>query len=308
MPRSSLTFIVFFVVGGLLSQNAAALQVRLLSSAEVIGRQLIVGRTQCAAATWLLTDSPELTRVSVDSYVASTSPLRGLRQGEKPWGLACLSNGELWTLAAPDVLARLTVDGQIVERVRLDRPRFGIYSAGDRLLLQHLPASVGAPLLTARLPRSVSPVAIWPAPVSRHALSPEEQLRANLVNCGIGVAGYVPCWLVNEARLAIGDGTPAHTTVRELHVARGGAVGDSTPVSDVWDVALAGVSRVWVLAAARAGPGGFRVAGRLMTSTRQGVDRGSIELSPAARLIMWAADDRCVLLSATGRLMEVSAP
>jgi hypothetical protein len=304
MPRSSLTLIVF-LTGGLLSQNATALQARLLSSAEVIGRQLIVGRTHCAAATWLLTDSPELTRVAVDSPVASTSPLRGLRQGEKPWGLACLSNGELWTLAAPDVLARLTVDGQIVERVRLDRPRFGIYSAGDRLLLQHLPAGVGAPLLTARLPRSVSPVAIWPGPVSRHALSPEEQLRANLVSCGIGVAGYVPCWLVNEARLAIGDGTPAHTTVRELHFGRRGSFDDSTPV---WDVALAGASRVWVLASARAGPGGFRVAGRLMTSTRQGVDAGSIELSPAARLIMWASDDRCVLLSATGQLLEVSAP
>jgi hypothetical protein len=307
MPRSSLTFIVF-LAGGLLSQSATALQVRLLSSAEVIGRQLIVGRTQCAAVTWLLTDSPELTRVSVDSHVASTSPLRGLSQGEKPWGLACLSNGELWTLAAPDVLARLTVDGRIVERVRLDRPRLGIYSAGDRLLLQHLPAGVGAPLLTARLPRGVSPVALWPAPVSRHALSPEEQLRANFVSCGIGVAGYVPCWLVNETRLAIGDGTRAHTTARELRVARGGAPGgidDSTPV---WDVALAGASRVWVLASARTGPGGFRVADRLMRSTRQGVDEGSIELSPAARLIMWAADDHCVLLSATGQLLEVSAP
>jgi hypothetical protein len=304
MPPSSLTLIVF-LAGGLLPQNATALHVRLLSSAEVIGRRLIVGRTQCAAATWLLTDSPELTRVSVDSYVVSTSPLRGLRQDEKPWGLACLSNGELWTLVASDVLARLTVEGHVVERVRLDRPRLGIYSAGERLLLQHLPAGVGAPLLAARLPRSVSPSALWPAPVSRHALSPEEQLRANFVSCGIGVSGYVPCWLVNEARLAIGDGTRAHTTVRELRFARGGAVGDSTPV---WDVALAGASRVWVLASARAGPSGLQVAGRLIRSTRQGVDDGSVELSPAARVIMWATDDRCVLLSATGQLLEVSAP
>jgi hypothetical protein len=305
MPRSSLTLIVSVVVGGLLSQNATALQVRLLSTTEVIGRQLIVGRTQCAAATWLLTDAPELTRVSIDSNAATTTPLRGLRQGEKPWGLACLSNGELWTLAAPEVLARLTVDGHIVERVRLDRPRLGLYSAGDRLLLQHLPAGAGAPLLAARLPRSVSPVALWPAPVSRHALSPEELLRANFVSCGIGVAGYVPCWLVNEARLAIGDGTRAHTSVRELRVTPGGTVDDSTPV---WDVALAGASRVWVLASARAGPRGFRVAARLMKSNRQGIDEESVELSPAARLILWAGDDRCVLLSANGQLVEVSAP
>jgi hypothetical protein len=304
MRRTSFSFIVS-LAGCLLSHNATALQVRLLSPAEVIGQQLILGRTHCAGSTWLLTDNLELTRVSVESRVTSTSQLRGLRQGEKPWGLACLSNGELWTLATPEVLARLTVDGHILERVRLDRPRLGIYSAGERLLLQHLPADVGAPLLAARLPRSASPIVLWPAPVSRHALSPEEQLRANFVSCGIGVSGYVPCWLVNEARLAIGDGIPAHTGVRELRFARVGAVDGGPPI---WDVALAGSSRVWVLASARTGPAGRRLGERLTRTSRQGVDDGSVELDPAARLIMWATEDRCVLLSATGQLLEVSAP
>jgi hypothetical protein len=303
MRQSFFTLIIAFAAF-LSSQNATALQVRLLSPAEVVGRQLIVGRAHCAGTTWLLTESLELTRVSHDSHIASTSPLRGLRQGEKPWGLACLSNGELWTLATPHALARLTADGHLIERIHLERPRLGIYSAGERLLVQDPPAAVGTPLLAVGLPRSGSAFARWPAPVSRHALSAEEQLRANFVSCGIGAAGYVPCWLVNETRLAIGDGTPAHTTVRELRLSRASAGDDGA----IWDVALAGSSRVWVLTSARGGPGGLRLGGRLARSTRLAEDDGSVDLNPAARLIMWATDDRCVLLSATGQLLEVSAP
>jgi len=303
MPQRFVTFIIAFA-GLLSSQKATALQVRLISPAEVVGRQLIVGRAHCAGTTWLLTDSLELTRVFGDSRIAYTSPLRGLRQGEKPWGLACLANGELWTLATPHALARLTADGHVLERVRLERPQLGIYSAGERLLLQDPPAAVGTPLLAVGVPRSGSAFTRWPAPVSRHALSAEEQLRANFVSCGIGVSGYVPCWLVNDARLAIGDGTPAHSTVREFRFARASA-GEDVPI---WDVALAGASRVWVLTSARAGPGALRLGGRLTRSTRLAEDDGSVELKPAARLIMWATDDRCVLLSATGQLLEVFAP
>jgi hypothetical protein len=303
MRQPFFTFII--VLGNVLaSQNATALQARLLSPAEVVGRQLIVGRAHCAGTTWLLTESLELTRVSHDSHIAFTSPLRGLRQGEKPWGLACLSNGELWTLAAPHALARLTANGHVIERIRLDRPRLGIYGAGERLLLQDPPAAVGTPLLAVGVPRSGSAFTRWPAPVSRHALSAEEQLRANFVSCGISVSGYVPCWLINEARLAIGDGTPAHTTIREFRFARA-STGEDDPI---WDVALAGASRVWVLTPARAGPGALRLGGRLTRSTRLAEDDGSVDLKPAARLIMWATDDRCVLLSATGQLLEVSAP
>jgi hypothetical protein len=302
MNRTSLTLIVSLAC---CMRDAAALQVRPLSSVEIMGRQVIVGRAHCAGATWLLTDGLELTRVSVDSLAASTSPLRGLRPGEKPWGLACLSNGELWTLATHDALARLTADGRVVERVRLDKPGLGIYGAGAQLLLQHLPAEVGKPLLSAGLPRNLSSFAHWPAPLSQHALSPEEQLRANLVSCGIGTSGFVPCWLVGRTRLVVGDGTPGHTTVRELRFVRAGTVDDSVPI---WDVALAGASRVWVLASARAGPDGRRLGGRLTRSTRRGTDEGFIDLSPSARLILWAVDDRCVLLSVTGQLLEVFAP
>jgi hypothetical protein len=164
---------------------------------------------------------------------------------------------------------------------------------------------VGKPLLAAGLPGNLSAFAPWPEPLSRNARSPDEQVRTNLVSCGIGVSGYVPCWVVNQPRLVIGDGTPAHTTVRELRAVHRATVDDSAPI---WDVALAGSARVWVLESARAAPDGRRLGGRLTRTTRRGTDESSIDLSPSARLILWATDNRCVLLSEAGQLLEVFAP
>ena len=210
-------------------QDAAALQVRLLSSDEIIGQQVIVGRAHCASATWLLTERLELMRVSADSHAASTSLLRGLREGEKPWGLACLSQNQLWTLVAHLELAQIAAGGQITARVRLDRPRLGIYSAGEQLLVLQPPAGIGRPLLLAGLPDNVGAFTEWPAPISQYARSPDEQLRANLVSCGIGVSGYVPCWLANQTRLVIGDGTHAHTTERNLSFLRASRFDEVAP-------------------------------------------------------------------------------
>jgi hypothetical protein len=162
--------------------QARALQVRLLSSSSVIGRQVVVGRAHCGGTTWLLTDGPELTRVSLDAGAVSSAQLHGLQHDEKPWGLACLPNGELWTLVTHEALARLTADGLIVERVRLDRPRLGIYSAGERILLQHPPAGVGKPLLAAGVPRKLLGFVQWPAPVSQQTTAGEHgELRDRCV-------------------------------------------------------------------------------------------------------------------------------
>lgn len=285
--------------------HAGPLQVRALSAPNLIDHHVIVGRAHCRGATWLLTDAPELIRISVDAHAVVSSPVRGLGQTDKMWGLACLPNNELWTLAAHDVLARLEPDGRLAERIRLDRPRLGVYSAGERILLQQAPTAAGRPLLAAGLPKTLTAFLQWPAPLSQPTASRDEQLTANLVNCGIGAASYVPCWLVNQTRVVISDGSPAHTTVQEFRFVRGGAIDGAVPL---WDMALAGSARVWVLASARATPGGRRAGGRLTRSTRRGTDEGSLDVIPAARLILWATDDRCVVLSSTDQLLEVVGP
>jgi hypothetical protein len=282
--------------------HAQALQARALTAEHLVGPQVIVGRAVCLGATWLLTDAPDLTRVSPQGPAVSSKPVRGLRKDEKPWGLACLPNGELWTLVTNDTLARLDADATIAERLRLERPRLGLFTAGERLLLQHAPAATTKPLLAAGLPRRLSAFVPWPSPLSQPAPSRAEVLKANLVNCGIGDAGYVPCWLSTQTRLTISDGSVAHTSVQDLRFVRTGSTDEETPI---WDVALGGAS-VWVLASARGAPDGRRVGGRLTKSNRRGADGRFVDLSPAARLILWANQARSVVLSSSGQLVEVS--
>jgi hypothetical protein len=307
MRSALLSFVVSISACVLMPPAVWAMQVRVLSSGASgpIGQAVIVGRAQCLGETWLLTDQPALTRVSADSLTVSSVPLRGLREGERPWGLACLPERELWTLITHQALARVTSDGRLVERVRLDRPRLGVFTAGERMLLQHAPTGIGKPLLAAGLPGRLSAFALWPAPVGQAATTADQQIRANLVNCGIGAAGYVPCWLAAQPRVALSDGTATHTKILELSFVRAGPVDSAAPI---WDLALTGSSRLWVLASARSGSDGRRSGGRLTKSTRLGADEGFIDLDPSARLILWAADDRCVLLSVTGQLLEVFAP
>jgi len=229
---------------------AQALHARQLTSEPLISREVIVGRAACGGVTWLLTDVPQLIRIGRQGPTVSSSSLRGLQKDEKPWGLACLPGDELWTLAGSQALVRLDARGAVVERLPLDRPRLGIFSTGTRLVLQDPPSSRTRPLLASGLPRTLSAFVPWPSPLSQPAATREEVLHANLVNCGIAAAEYVPCWLATGTRLTISDGSVAHTTVQDLRFVRTGPHDESTPI---WDVALAGESRVWVLASARTG-------------------------------------------------------
>jgi hypothetical protein len=282
---------------------AQALHTRALTEDHIISRQVIAGRAVCAGATWLLSDAPELTRVSHQGPSLSSSRLRDLQKDDKPWGLACLPNGELWTLVANDTLVRIEPDGKIAERLHLDRPRLGVFTAGERLLLQHAPGIATKPLLAAGVPRKLSAFVPWPSPLSQPAASRADVLKANLVNCGIGAGGYVPCWLATQTRLTVSDGSAARTIVTDLRFLRASDVDDATPI---WDVALGGPSSVWVLASARGAPDGRRVGGRLTKSNRRGADGRSVDLNPAARLILWADEARSVLLLSSGQLLEVS--
>jgi hypothetical protein len=302
MRRTHFLLLSIAWLGNPAATGAGSLQVRTLPAPDVVGSTVIVGRAHCGGVTWLLNEAPQLTRVTIATSTPTSSPVRGLLRNEKVWGLAC-ANNELWTLTAHDVLARLQPDGQVAERLRLDRPRLAVYSAGERLLLQQPPTAVGRPLLAAGLPRQPSGFRPWPAPLSQPMTSRGEQLTSNLVTCGLGAADFAPCWLANQVRVVISDGSPAHTTAHELHFVRRSAIDEAVPI---WDVALAGSWRVWVLASARAGADGRRVGGRLTKSNRRGSDEGFLDLSPAARLILWADESRCVLLSSTGQLLEVT--
>src|SRR5207237_358161 len=89
----------------------------------------------------------------------------------EPWGLACLSDGTAWTLATPRILARISSDGTVAERVHLDNPWVEMFGAGDRLLYAQAPALAGSPVLTIGSPRRLQHGRPWAGLLARAAAS-----------------------------------------------------------------------------------------------------------------------------------------
>ena len=302
MRRFILTLVVV-LTGWTASSVASDLATQAVSAPRLVDDTLIVGRAACGDATWLLTNAPALVKVSLGLRAVSVTPVRGFRPEDRPWGLACLLNHEIWTLAAAGTLARLSPEGKIVERLPLDGPQLGIYGAGDRLLLQPPPRRADVALLAVGLPRRLTDLRPWPGVLARRPATREAALTANLLNCGIGADAYVPCWFVSDRRVTISDGSIAHTHSVELRFSRTLQVDEGAPISDA---ALAGASRMWVLTTSRGGLNGHPVGGRLTRSNRRGDDEGHVDLHPEARVIVSATDKACVYLSSGGGLVEVS--
>lgn len=262
---------------------------------------LIVGRAVCASTTWLLTAAADLVAVTDRPPAIRVRRLTGLRADDRPWGLACVTGSVLWTLSSPRTLARVVPDGAIVERIELDRPRIALFGAETRLLFQQLPIPDGAPVLHTSRPGSANPQA-WAGLVSRPAATPEARLRLNLVACGIGSGGTVPCWFADQSRVSLSNGTDARAVAVPGLQTR--PVNQSTPIADV---ALVAGDRLWVLAATRIAGQGQPAGERLLYVDHRGTEISRIDLGSAARLIVAADASRCLLLSLDGNVIEVYA-
>jgi hypothetical protein len=196
---------------------------------------------------------------------------------------------------------RLSREGRVVERINVQFPRIALFASGDRLVFQQLPLIVAGPVLASSPARQPSAVTPWIGSNARAAASRSDQLAQNLVNCGIGVEPFMPCWFADEARITVSDGVSAHTIpVRAVQTA---GVDASAPIRDV---ALAGADWLWVLATAATPSAGRRAGGRLLKIDRLGAARDRVELSPPARLILGATASACWLLTVHGEVMEVS--
>ncbi|MGE5246379.1 MAG: hypothetical protein ACM3SQ_19310 [Betaproteobacteria bacterium] len=260
---------------------------------------LIVGRASCGASTFLLTDSLDLVETSPDALQMSVRQVRGFQTGERPWGLACLADGSLWTMADPDDLAELGRDGRIAARVAVPQPRMALFGLADRLLYQELPLRIGAPALTTGRPRRPRDRVPWPGLVNRKAGSREDELTRNLVTCGLPYAGAIPCWFADDDRMLVSNGSEARRI--DLQSLRS-AFAD--PLVPIWDVALVR-DGAWVLVTSIRPEGGHRVAGRLLRLDARYQVRAALDVTPSARLLVGATENRCVLLASDGRLMEV---
>src|SRR5438128_1711059 len=87
------------VAVGALTADAVPLRQRVVSTTSLTLDHVIVGRASCGASTWLLTDAPALVEINAAVASARGTSVRGLTRDEHPWGLACVADHELWTLA-----------------------------------------------------------------------------------------------------------------------------------------------------------------------------------------------------------------
>ena len=280
---------------------APALGSQLTKPSRPLPDGLIVGRAVCGETAWLLTDTLHLVEVSTTRRRVVVHDVRGLDAEDRPWGLACLTDASLWTLSSPRSLARLGQNGQVVERIDLPSPRIALFAWRDRLLFQQLPMVVAAPALATSPPRQPSEGRRWPGLLGVPAPSRDDQLSENLVNCGIPAGLTVPCWFAGERRVSLSDGASARSQSFPFLTSSG--VEQTAPI---WDLALAGSDRLWLLAGVKNPVTGGRAGGRLIRTDRRGARPEPLDLKPLARVILSATDTSCWLLTVEGQFMEVS--
>jgi hypothetical protein len=292
--------VLAFVVTLLAAPATPGLHIRTVPATVAVPSNLIVGRSVCANTTWLLTDGPELIAVSGTRHELVVRPVKGIGLMDRPWGLACLSDGSLWTLATSTVMVRLGAEGVVRERIDLPVPRLVLFAWLDRLLFFSLPVPVATPLLATSLPRERSSIP-WPRFLARTAASRSEEIARNLVNCGIGYRRDLPCWFADERRATISNGSNASTLSFAALSER-----DVDNEAPIWDLAIGGVHSIWLLiSTTTAGVRGHKAGGRLVKTDKQGTQLGEMELATPARTILAATDTTCLLLTVTGTLVEV---
>jgi hypothetical protein len=270
------------------------------SSSPLMASSLIVGRAVCSPGTWLLTERPELIVITHPGRQVTVRRLEGLRAHDRPWGLACLADGTLWSLATPRVLIRIGAEGVVRERVELRFPRVAVFGWTDRLLFIDLPLLVAKPLLATAPPRAKGESMPWPRFLARATETRADLFARNLVNCGIGNDRRLPCWFADERRVVFSDGASASTVSFAALAAR-----DVVAAAPIWDLAMGGADTVWLLTSSRASAGAAVSGGRLVKTDGRGTEIASLALVASARIIVSATDTTCVLLTVDGRLMEV---
>src|SRR5262245_50257432 len=119
--RHVLLALIIFTTAAIVSgeEGNVSLRQNVLSASRAVGDGVIIGRARCGASTWLLTDLPTLIEIRVPDRSIVGRTVRGLVGDERPWGLACVGTGELWTLIDYRTLARLSVSGDVTSRTKL---------------------------------------------------------------------------------------------------------------------------------------------------------------------------------------------
>jgi hypothetical protein len=249
----------------------------------------------------MLNDARELVSIVRSTSTATVTAVRGFHSDDKPWGLACLNDGSVWTMASSRTIARLSPEGTVAERVNLGAVWVSLFASGDHLLFQSALLTPGGPALATSRPRQPGDSRPWPGIKSRPAAQGVNAIAYNLVRCGLASGETIPCWFGAETDVWVSDGVRA-----ERHAYPWIRGADIDPSSPLRDIALIGDRVAWVLTTAARFFEGRSVGHRLFRSTPGGAEGARTELTIPARLIVDATPLTCLVLLADGQLMEVS--
>jgi hypothetical protein len=290
--------------------EAVPLRTRVVSATPLSMEHVIIGRATCGSSTWLLTDAPALIEVKVAKLAsvaerATSVPVRGFSRDDRPWGLACVGERQLWTLVGYRTLAQLSTSGELVTRMPLRHQHLNVFGVGDVLLLQRPPTAAGAPLLlSARVP-DVNRARPWPGLTAPAQAIKKTDVASGMVACGVGTASSLPCWIATDTRIVVSDGAPERTSVIKPEFLTDTAVDSTTPL---WDVSVTSSSVAWILTSAIGAEAGRRVGARLVKSNLRGQLIASVDLQPRVRLILSADERMALVLTTAGTLVEVTTP
>jgi len=275
----------------------------------VIGNEVIAGREDDEGGrTWLLAGERTLLTIDMQKSSVERHPLR---VGDAAcWGLARLADGSLWTLKGRSSAVRISDAGEVLEEVPLGSPHFGVFAAGDRLVVQPADFQPPAPLLFAT--RIGDPGRIpWSSLRSRSFNLARASVAAlNMLTCGVGRRGERPCWFPDEAALAMvkTDGGARRIALDGLDVVSPEVLLTSdNPARPIRDAYADPEGTLWILssghppAGADDQPGGWILARYSDGGARLGARR----LDESARLILRAGSGRAVLLTGKGLVAEV---
>ena len=275
-----------------------------------VGREAISGRTDRPNGTSFLVAGRTVVHLELKTRAWAEVRLQA-GPAEKFWGLARLADGTLWTLNAQNTLVEIGPDGRVIREAGSRNAYLGLFSGGDRLVLQRARLSVGAPAMITMLPDS-GDERPWSGMLVRafDQLTLGAATALNLVSCGRSERAEVPCWFPEEAAVSLiaADGTTRRLVLEGLSsIAPEILLKATVPSRPIRDVFVERDGTIWVLAGGEPPvtgvslPGGWLLARYSLKG--EPIDRRT--LPEPVRAILRAGAGRAVVLTGAGVVAEV---
>jgi hypothetical protein len=313
MMRTAGMFVLAVVLGacrtsrvGLAPDTAAVVPI----FGPVIGQEVITGRADEGDSVLLLAGGTDLVRVDVRERRSSRVPLQ-IDAGKECWGLARLASGALWTLEGRRTIANIDLSGHIVRRSTLDEAHFGIFAAGERLLLQQADFIPPGPALRAGAPDR--PRLPWSAITTRTfpAMARASVAALNMITCGPTDTAERACWFPDEpvVFMTTDEGETRRVTLAGLEtVPPETLLTSETPRRPVRDAYIDDRGEIWILSSGEPPPARPDVPGGwfLARYAADGTPEGRVRLSEASRLILRIEPARVLVLASSGQVAEVA--